>query len=136
MTRAISIAPTATGFEDFLYTRISQDDAVAPLSVLSVIAGYDIDPWEEAARLSRLPESAAIEELVALLGALDAASATPPGPACTAARLIALLPHRRGLPFSLRDTFTAARAVQWPSVLLVVGILFFLACIALMIRGR
>ncbi len=102
MTRPNALMPPATGFERFLYSFVGQDDNGLPLSVLSVIARRDVDPWEEAAKLSQLPERAAVSQLVSLLGA------TPQGPpdseaqARTAARLIALLPPRCVAPLSVR----------------------------------
>lgn len=134
MTRAITITVPITGFEEFLYSRISEDDTATSLSVLSIIASYDIDPWEEAARLSRLPEDAAIKELGCLLGALPRDVPAPQEPARTASRLVALLPHRDRVPLALRRILVA-NVLQRPPALLVAGILFFLISIAVMVRS-
>jgi hypothetical protein len=138
VTRAIAITVPITGFEEFLYSRISEDDATTSLSVLSIIASYDIDPWEEAARLSRLPEDAAIKELGCLLdcllGALPRDVPAPQEPARTASRLVALLPHRDRVPLALRRILVA-NVLQRPPALLVAGILFFLINIAVMVRS-
>jgi hypothetical protein len=133
VTRATAITVPITGFEVFLYSQISEDDTVRSMSVLSIIASYDIDPWMEAARLSRLPADAAIKELGCLLGALPRHVSAAEEPARTASRLVALLPHPDGAPLSLRRILAAM--LQRPPALLVVGIVFFLICIAAMIRG-
>ena len=134
MTRATAITVPITGFEVFLYSQISGDDTVRSMSVLSIIASYDIDPWMEAARLSRLPADAAIKELDCLLGALPRRVSAAEESARTASRLVALLPHPDGAPLSLRRML-AAKVLQRPPALLVVGIVFFLICIAAMIRS-
>jgi hypothetical protein len=123
--RATAITVPITGFEEFLYSQISEDDTVKSMSVLSIIASYDIDPWMEAARLSRLPADAAIKELGCLLGALPRSR--------TASRLVALLPHPEGAPLSL-CRMLATKVLQRPPALLVLGIVYFLVCIAAMIR--
>ena len=64
------------------------------VSMLSGLARSDVDPWQEAAKLARLPGEAAIKELAALIGALQAGAVPSSDPRKIAARLIALLPHR------------------------------------------
>jgi len=64
-----------------------------PLSVLSALARLDVDPWQEAAKLARLPGAAAAQSLAARIAAL------PNGPSgcldsgLIAKRLVALLPR-------------------------------------------
>jgi hypothetical protein len=95
--------PPVTGFERFLYSFVGQDDSGLPLSVLSVIARHDVDPWEEAAKLSQLPERAAVTQLVSLLGTLPQDPSDLHEQTRTAARLIALLPPRCVAPLSVRN---------------------------------
>ena len=83
-------------FEGFLFTPIGQDNNDVPLSVLSALARQDVDPWEEAAKLTRLPEEEAVNELVSLLDALPPATLADADHVTTATRLLALLPRRRG----------------------------------------
>lgn len=92
---SVSSAPLGAEFESFLYAAIGQDNEGMPLSVLSALARRDVDPWEEAAKLTQLPEEKAISELVSLLGASAHAPLAGPDSATVAARLIALLPRRR-----------------------------------------
>lgn len=81
-------------FNDFLFAPVGNDEDHRTLSVLSALTRAGLDPWQQAARLRRLPRSAAIETLASML-------ATLPGRACSVAetrdaagRLIALLPRR------------------------------------------
>jgi hypothetical protein len=81
-------------FDDFLLAPIGDDNNGMHLNVLSALARLDVDAWEQAATLARLPADAATRELACLIAAL------PPGPSARAestviaARLIPLLPGR------------------------------------------
>lgn len=86
---------SATGFERFLHTMVGEDDNGLPLSVLSVLARHDVDPWEEAASIARLPEAEALDRLNRLLGR----AAEP----AVVHKLIALLPGQSRGPCSLSD---------------------------------
>lgn len=90
--------PTATSavdsrFDPFLYAAVRDDPDGAPLTVLSILARLDVDPWKEAARLAQLPVEAAARALAALISALPKSSATPTDSGTIAARLITLLPR-------------------------------------------
>jgi hypothetical protein len=81
----------------FLYADVGMDARGMPLSVMSVLARMGVDPWQEAARLARLPRSVAMEGLARLIATMPASlwpldDATP-----IAARLVALLPRRDGV---------------------------------------
>jgi hypothetical protein len=58
------------------------------------LARLDVDPWQEAADLARLPRSTAIERLASLVAALPGRPASQLDPGTIAVRLIALLPGR------------------------------------------
>lgn len=81
-------------FDHFLYAVVREDPGDMPLTVLSVLARLDIDPWKEAASLAQLPGDAAARALAALIWALPKGSETPQGSETIAARLITLLPRR------------------------------------------
>lgn len=78
-------------FDAFLFAPIADDLDGMQLSVLSALARQDVDPWEEAARLAKLPTAIATQELTALLAMLPGLTARLDH-AAIAARLIALLP--------------------------------------------
>ena len=69
MTNSASVTCLTNQFDDFLFARIDEGSDAAPLSVLSMLARLDIDPWEEAAKLARLPRAAAARRLVELIAA-------------------------------------------------------------------
>lgn len=94
MTLATATSALESRFDPFLYAAVREDPDGAPLTVLSVLARLDIDPWEEAARLAQLPDEAAARALAGLISALPKGSATPPDSRTIAARLITLLPPR------------------------------------------
>ncbi len=64
------------------------------LSVLSALARSDLDPWQEAAALSGLPEKNAAARLARLIAVFPGRPTEAAAYAATAARLIALLPRR------------------------------------------
>ena len=64
------------------------------LSVLSALARRNVDPWDEALRLARLPREAATRFLTVLIAALPEESSARADPERHAKRLTALLPQR------------------------------------------
>ena len=81
-------------FDRFLLTPLTESNGL-PLTVLSMLARQDIDPIEEAARLSQLPNEAAINSLASKLWKTDNETWSPCEASLLAARLIALLPVDR-----------------------------------------
>jgi hypothetical protein len=94
MTLATATSALESRFDRFLYAAVREDPDGTPLTVLSVLARLDIDPWKEAAKLAQLPGEAAARSLAVLISALPKASATPSDSETIAARLITLLPRR------------------------------------------
>ena len=81
-------------FNEFLWASTGIDENGAPLSVLSVLARRGLDPWQEAARLTRLPVELAVAALADQISPPEAGTANPDRLA-VAGRLVALL-RRRG----------------------------------------
>jgi hypothetical protein len=81
-----------TDFDDFLFASIGDDAAGAPMTLLTALARLDVDAWEEAADLARLPHEAAAQKLAALLATVPNCPA-PGESVAIATRLVALL-HR------------------------------------------
>ncbi len=73
MTTSASVPFLTRQFDDFLFARIDEGTDTPPLSVLSVLARLDVDPWEEAAKLARLPRAAAAKRLVECIAATPGA---------------------------------------------------------------
>lgn len=105
MKRAGSVFSLGSEFDDFLLATIGDDHSGMQLSVLSALARLDVDPWEEAAALARLPNDNATRKLAALLAALPAGPTERDDSRTIAARLIPLLPHRAppGAPTATRS---------------------------------
>jgi hypothetical protein len=93
MTRTGSITFLGSEFDNFLFAPIGEDGNKTLLSVVSALARLDLDPWQEAASLARLPVEAAIQRLAALIAALPDVPSVYRDPRTIAIRLIALLPQ-------------------------------------------
>lgn len=91
MVRPASLSMLPSAYDDFLYAQVGESTNGALLTVLSVLARQNVDPWEEAADLSRLPPDTAARRLTAMITALPGQSSNQ---AAVADRLIALLPRR------------------------------------------
>ena len=102
MKRSGRVPSLGCEFDDFLLAPIGEDNNGMLLSVLSALARSGVDPWTEAATLTRLPEDNATRKLAALIAALPAGPSARPDPAAIAARLISLLPCRAGSRVPLR----------------------------------
>lgn len=70
MTLATATSALESRFDPFLYAAVREDPDRAPLTVLSILARLDIDPWNEAARLAQLPVEAAARALAGLISPL------------------------------------------------------------------
>ena len=102
-------------FNAFLFASIGEEGNGMPLSVVSALARLEIDPWQEAARLSDLPEDRAVAALDHLIRLLPAPGRNQAETRHIAARLVALLPHHvaPAAPRSGRADKPSSRAVVW-----------------------
>lgn len=80
------------------------------LGVLSALARLDIEPWQEAAKLARLPRVTASERLASLIAALPDEPSGHRDPSI-AARLIALLPSGASANTASRKILPGAGAL-------------------------
>ena len=111
MMSAVTTARLGREYDKFLYASVGDDNNGMPLTVLSALARVDVDPWEEASKLTRLPPGSAATQLASLLGALRHTPVTDLDPARLAAPLIALLPRPPDhAPFLLKVFAQAAPA--------------------------
>jgi hypothetical protein len=96
-----------TQYGAFLFASLSETEGVT-LSVLSLLARQDVDPWQEAARLTQLPKAQAINSLAAKIWKSNSERWTPSEASILAARLINLLPSHSRLhaspPWARDDT--------------------------------
>jgi hypothetical protein len=93
MVRSTSRSVIPSTYDDFLYAPVGESSNGALLTVLSVLARQDVDPWEAAADLTQLPQEAATRRLTSMIAASPGRSSTG-DQAAMANRLIALLPRR------------------------------------------
>jgi hypothetical protein len=83
-------------YDAFLFASLCEADEVT-LSVLSVLARQDVDPWQEAARLAALTRDEAINSLASKIWKSNSERWSPSEANVLAVRLIELLPSH-GLP--------------------------------------
>ncbi len=81
-------------FDDFLFAPIGEDGNGMLLSVVSALTRLDLDPWQVARDLSRMPAAAAIDELEAVIAMLPNRVIQGRDQSAIALRLAALLPRR------------------------------------------
>jgi hypothetical protein len=96
MSRSAAPVNLGSEFNSFLFASIGEDRNETLLTVLSALARSNIDPWDEAARLARLPKEDATKRLAMLIAALPARATVYTDFDKIAARLIELLPRRSG----------------------------------------
>jgi hypothetical protein len=109
---------------DFLYAAVREDGQEAPLSVLSALARLGVDPWDEAAALSKLSIAAANSRLATLLARVPNNHAAAGTSIANVARLLQLLPHQG------QGTLTAAApAARKRAILPIVAALLVSAAI-------
>ena len=111
MVRPASLSMLPSAYDDFLYAPVGESTNGALLTVLSVLARQNVDPWEEAADLSRLPPDTAARRLTAMIMASPGQSSNQ---TAVADRLIALLPRRIASADSAPGALPSAPPVDWP----------------------
>jgi len=97
-------------FNDFLFASIGTDQNGSCLSVVSALARRDLDPWGEAAKLTKLPVEIATQNLSSFVSTLQGIPAARQEPGKIAARLIALLPRHLNANI---PTLNAASGITW-----------------------
>jgi len=99
-------------FNAFLFATVCEEPNEAPLSVLSVLARSDLDPWTEAAELARMPTDLAAHRLSLLLAGVAARPPSRPDAGSIAVRLVSLLP--RSAPLSMPSHGQSASLLTFP----------------------
>jgi hypothetical protein len=90
MTRLDDLRQTATPLDRFLHASVGNDGNGNPVTVLSAFARMGLDPWEEAADLSKLTQEKARLRLGGRLDRFQGVEAS--GSGATVQRLLDLLP--------------------------------------------
>jgi len=133
MTPTASIRPLGSEFDAFLFALVGEDRNGMPLSVISVLARMDLDPWVEATRLADLPAETATRTMAAWLDGLSDPALKPASPDTRATRLIALLPRRANSKSPVTAAETGAVATARPRTLIKRILIVLIALIALML---
>jgi hypothetical protein len=97
MTPHLSIQMAEPAYDAFLFAAIGEEGNGMTLSVLSGLSRLDIDPWDEAARLSLLPKDRAIAALGRRIACLPSGNWQPSDLTGIASRLVELLPRHDAL---------------------------------------
>jgi hypothetical protein len=93
--RALASIPSSE-CNDFLLAIIDEAPNGTQLTVLSALAQANVDPWEEAVRLSAMSKVTAEKTLVSMFDRIPGRNWSPSEEATIAARLVKLLPPRGG----------------------------------------
>ncbi len=99
----------------FLFADIGVEAGGMELSVMSALAREGIDPWQEAARLARLPWTVAVDELARLIAAMPESLWPLPVATVVATRLVHLLPRHNGPPHSPEPRGGVSWRRPWPN---------------------
>ena len=85
-------APMLPEFDSFLFASVGEEVDGVPLSVLSALSRLDLDPRDEAARLSHLTKETAADQLARMIAGLSERRWTLSEARGIAGRLIERLP--------------------------------------------
>lgn len=91
-------------FNDFLFAYVGEEKSGLQLTVLSALARLGLDPWEEAARLSDLPQESATSSLTEAIAGLPEGDWKASESRSIAVRLVDRLPRRSSTAGSSRDS--------------------------------
>jgi hypothetical protein len=136
MTHAALSPLIGPEFDKFLGASIGEDRNGAGLSVLSAFARLNVDPWQEAMSLARMPSDGAAVRLTELIEALPCAPANTIPPRIIAGRLVALLPKGKALPVPSLDSAFAVRGSRETQVLMALSALAVTMLIICAISGH
>ena len=123
-------------FDKFLCAPIGDDRNGTTLSVLSALARLDVDPWQEAASLARMPSATAIMRLTALIDALPDESTKNIRAKGIVDDLIALLPKSSGFAVRPTDSVLAVVGPQQAQIRTVLSALFILILVIFALSAR
>ena len=118
MTHAALSPLIGPEFDEFLGASIGEDRNGTGLSVLSALARLDVDPWQEATSLARMPREAATARLTELIDALPREPTNAIPSRTSAADLVALLPKRKAPNVRPSDSVFAATGLRETRVLM------------------
>jgi hypothetical protein len=107
-----AFTPARSTFDPFLFAILIERGGL-PLTVLSILSRLDLDPWQEAARLSELPKAEAINSFTATIWKSLSPFVTANQANDLASRVIELLPSREPLAAYAMAAETADLSTIW-----------------------
>jgi hypothetical protein len=129
-------APTLPEFDSFLFASVGEEVDGVPLSVLSALSRLDLDPRDEAARLSHLTKETAADQLARMIAGLSDRRLTLSEARRVSDRLVERLPTSTGADKPDRfDTGAAPTPRSEPSQFLVYLALLIALVVGLFANG-
>jgi hypothetical protein len=107
---------------DFLFASVGEEQNGVTLSVVSALTRLDVDPWEEAARLTPLPKARAAEALATLIARLPIRRTESLDDLAISRRLVELLPVQKTAPLPHRGRAGAEQKKYWRAMIVLVGL--------------
>jgi hypothetical protein len=92
MTLRAEFSAIPSEFDAFLFAAVGDEENGAAVTVLSALARLDLDPWQEGARLAKLPKTVAARSLEPHLARLSLGNPERADIPAIASRLVELLP--------------------------------------------
>ena len=135
-TKMSSTSNLSAAFNDFLFATVCEERNGMPLSVISVLARLDLDPWTEAAELSGMPADSATRRLSSLLDGVVNDPPAPPDSATIAARLVSLLPPPASTGVQSRGHLAALLSVPQRRAMGIVWLIFLASMVASLMMGN
>lgn len=99
-------------YDAFVFASLCENDEL-PLSVMSVLARQDVDPWQEADRLAQLSKEQAINSLASRIWKSNSERWSPSEASILAIRLIQLLPSHGGSRSDRNRTEDGGGRMMW-----------------------
>src|SRR5580704_1882490 len=129
-------APMHPEFDRFLFASVGEEAEGVPLSVLSALSRLDLDPRDEAARLSHLTKETAADQLARMIAGLSERRWTLSEARRVSGRLVERLPTSTGADKPDRfDTGAAPTPRSEPSQFLVYLALLIALVVGLFANG-
>jgi hypothetical protein len=102
-----------SGFNAFLFSEVGAQRNGLELTVLSVLARLDKDPWLQAAEWARMPHSATIECLTDSIIRMPLCQGDLADAHVTSERLVMLLPYQPGAAREKSQAFFKFKTPEW-----------------------
>lgn len=134
-TRTSSTSNLGATFNAFLFATVCEERNEMPLSVISVLARLDLDPWAEAAELAKMPTDSAARRLSSLLDRIVKDPPTASACETAAARLVALLPTPATTKAASRVSSAALLTATQQRTARIVWLVFLASIVASLMMG-